>query len=74
MKSRTRERKRTGSKTPSSITCSSVMPGSASVSPVMVRQGLNHSLPDVSVPKRASVPSETMSASFMENRVGKSAL
>ena len=41
---------------------------------MMVRQGLNHSRPEVSVPIRASVPSETMSASFMENRVVNSAL
>ena len=40
----------------------------------MVRQGLNHSLPEVSVPTRASLPSETMSTSFMEKRVGSSAL
>ena len=50
------------------------MRGSASVSPVTVRQGLNHSRPEVNVPTRASVPSETTSASFMENKVGSSAL
>ena len=50
------------------------MCGSASVSPVTVRQGLNHSLPDVSVPTRASFPSDTTSASFMEKRVGSSDL
>ena len=50
------------------------MCGPASASPVMVRQGLNHSLPAVSVPRRASFPSDTTSASFMENRVGRSAL
>ena len=47
------------------------MCGSASVSPVTVRQGLNHSRPEVRVPRRASFPSETTSASFMENRDGQ---
>ena len=42
--------------------------------PVMVRQGLNHSLPAVRVPMRAARPSETIKASFMENRPGSSAL
>ena len=74
MKSRTSARNRLGSKTPSSITWSSVICGSASVSPVTVRQGLNHSLPEVSVPTRASLPSETTRASFIENRVGSSDL
>ena len=74
MKSRTSARSRSGAQTPSSITCSSVMWGSARPSPVMVRQGLNHSRPAVSVPTRASLPSETTSSSFRENRVGSSAL
>ena len=41
---------------------------------MMVRQGLNHSLPAVRLPMRASVPSETMSSSFIEKREGNSAL
>ena len=40
----------------------------------MVRQGLNHSHPAVSVPIRASFPSETTSASFIENNVDSSDL
>ena len=40
----------------------------------MVRQGLNHSLPAVRVPTRAWTPSDTMSISFMEKRLGSSAL
>ena len=74
MKSRTSDRNRPGSKTPSSITWSSVICGSASVSPVTVRHGLNHSRPAVSVPTRAWFPSDTTSASFMENNAGSSDL
>ena len=74
MESRTSARKRPGSNTPSSITCSSVVNASASSSPVTVRQGLNHSLPAVSVPTRASLPSDTISASFVENSMGSSDL
>jgi hypothetical protein len=46
-------RKRRGAKTPSIITWISGRCGSASFSPAMVRQGLNHSRPAVSVPNRA---------------------
>ena len=50
------------------------MCGSARTSPVIVRQGLNHSLSAVNVPIRASTPSETIKAAFIENSVGNSAL
>ena len=50
------------------------MCGSASVSPVTVSQGLNHSLQEISVPTRASVPPETIRVSFIVNKVGNSAL
>ena len=40
----------------------------------MVRHGLNHSRPAVNVPMRAARPSETMSAAFMANKPGNSAL
>ena len=39
-----------------------------------VRHGLNHSLPEVSAPSRASFPSDTTSASFIENSAGSSDL
>ena len=48
--------------------------GSARVSPVVVRQGLNHSRPAVSVPIRASTPSETISAALKAKSAGSSAL
>ena len=62
------------SQMPSSITWSSgrlAAPGSWSS---MVFQGLNHSFPAVRVPTLAWRPSETISISFIENRVGSSAL
>ena len=42
--------------------------------PPMVRHGLNHSIPAVSEPTRACVPSEMISSSFMANSDGTSAL
>ena len=48
--------------------------GSANVSPVIVRQGLNHSRPAVSVPTRASTPSDVMSTALNANRFDSSAL
>ena len=47
---------------------------SASPSPEIVRQGLNHSRLAVSVPIRASTPSETMSAALKTNSIGSSVL
>ena len=44
------------------------------LSPEVVRQGLNHSRPAVSVPMRASMPSETIRTAFIEKSVGSSAL
>ncbi len=58
MKFPIRSRSRRFSNTPSIMTCISGMLTGASVSPAIVRQGLNHSRPAVSVPMRASVPSE----------------
>ena len=45
----------------------------ASSSPVMVRQGLNHSHPAVRVPSRASTPSDTASTALKANSEGSSA-
>ena len=74
MKSRTRVKNRPGAQTPCSITWSWVNRGSAKLAPEMVRQGLNHSRPAVSVPMRACKPSETTRAAFMANSAGSSAL
>ena len=68
MKSRTSVRNRSRSHIPSIITCSCGRCGPASLSPSIVRHGLNHSRPAVSVPMRASTPSEAMSAALKENR------
>ena len=73
MKSRRSARKRRFSNTPSMATWSSVRNTGASSSPEMVRQGLNHSHPAVSVPSRASTPSETASTALKVNREGSSA-
>src|SRR5947208_5588988 len=70
MKSHTRSRKRCGAKTPSLTTCSSGSCGSARRSPETVRQGLNHSRPAVSVPTRASTPSEMTSSAFVAKSDG----
>ena len=48
--------------------------GSASVSPAIVRQGLNHSCPAVSAPMRASRPSDTTRAALNVNSDGISDL
>ena len=61
-------------KTPSSSTWSCGRLGSASVSPAIVRHGLNHSRPAVSAPMRASSPSDTTSAALNVNSDGTSAL
>ncbi len=50
------------------------MCGSASASPATVRHGLNHSRPAVSVPARASTPSEITSSAFVAKNDGISAL
>ena len=74
MKSRTSVRNRSRSNAPASITCNWGRCGSASVSPPIVRHGLNHSRPAVSVPIRASIPSEAMSTALKANRSESSAL
>ena len=74
MKSRIIASNRSREQTPSSITCNRGTVAAASASPVVVRQGLNHSFPAVSVPTRAFVPSEIMSNSFMANSEGNSSL
>ena len=74
MKSRTRASNRRGSQAPSSSTRSCGKLASASVSPAIVRQRLNHSQPAVNVPMRASSPFDTMSAALKANSEGISAL
>ncbi len=46
------------------------MEAAASPSPVMVRQGLNHSFPAPSVPMRACTPSEATSTALVAKRAG----
>ena len=46
----------------------------ARLSPSMVRHGLNHSHPAVSVPARVCMPSEITMISFIENSEGSSDL
>ena len=73
MKSRTRAGSRRGAQTPSTSTCNCGSVGSANVSPVIVRHGLNHSHEAVSVPRRASSPSDTISTALNVNSDGISA-
>ena len=65
---------RRGAHSPSTATCNWDADAPAFSSPSMVRHGLNHSQPPVSVPNRASTPSETPMISFMAKSVGNSAL
>jgi hypothetical protein len=44
--------------------------GRRRLAPVIVRQGLNHSLPAPSEPMRACTPSETTSAALVANSAG----
>ncbi len=60
------------SNAPASVTWSCGIVGSATVSPAIMRHGLNHSYPAVSVPIRSSVPSETTSAALKANSDGSS--
>jgi len=67
---RTRLRNRRGWNTPASTTCNSGRPGAASSRPLIVRQGLNHSLPAPSAPTRACTPPEAIRTALYVNSAG----